>query len=183
MNAHFGIRSPLRLPPDREHWNRSHHASPEHPAINIGGIHHVTDANRPSSDVLFMNGSEQSWHENQLKKQIALEKWDATMAIIAGGQTKDAIRWRQIIGQDNSHTRSKTEFERSAIPDLERHLEILLALEQRIKQHEPKTEEALETCIQLAREDVDHPGTNLTIVEAMQARRPNGTKSRLRPHL
>jgi hypothetical protein len=98
------------------------------------------------------------------------------MAIIAGGQTKDAIRWRQIIGQDNSHTRSKTEFERSAIPDLERHLEILLALEQRIKQHEPKTEEALETCIQLAREDVDHPGTNLTIVEAMQARRPNGNQ-------
>ena len=121
-----------------------------------------------------MNGNEQSWHENQLKKQIALEKWDATMAIIAGGQTKDAIRWRQIIGQGISHTRSKTEFERSALPDLERHLEILLALKQRIKRHEPKTDEALETCIQFAREDVDHPGKNLTLIEAMQAGKSNG---------
>jgi hypothetical protein len=65
------------------------------------------------------------------------------MAIIAGGQTKDAIRWRQIVG---------SEFEPSALPDIERHPEI------RLKQHEPKTNEALEACIQLAREDVDFRG-------------------------
>jgi hypothetical protein len=72
-----------------------------------------------------MNGSDQSYHEMQIKKQVILEKWDATIALIAGGQTKEAIRWRQLIGHGITQTRSKTEFEREAFPDLERHLDIL----------------------------------------------------------
>jgi hypothetical protein len=95
------------------------------------------------------------------------------MSMIAGGQTKDAIRWRQIIGQAITHTRSKTEFER-ALADLERHLDILLALEKRLKTDAPKSDEALETCIVKAREDVDRPGKNTTLLEAMQAGKVNG---------
>jgi hypothetical protein len=147
---------------------------PHFEAINIGGTHHVIDANRPTSDALFMNGSDQSYHEMQIKKQVILEKWDATIALIAGGQTKEAIRWRQLIGHGITQTRSKTEFEREALPDLERHLDILLALEQRIQAETPKTDEELKACIQKARDDVDHPGANLSLAEAMHVGKPNG---------
>jgi hypothetical protein len=141
---------------------------PHFEAINIGGSHHVSEENRPSSDILFQNGSDASYHEMLLKKQIALEKWDATMAIIPGGQTKDAIRWRQIISQAITQTRSKTEFEREALPDLERHLGILLALEGLLKKDNPKSDEELEASIRQAVEDVDHPGKKITLLDAMR---------------
>jgi hypothetical protein len=141
---------------------------PHFDAINIGGGQHFATEARPSSEILFQPGSEQSYYEMQVKKVVALEKWDATMAMLAGGQTKDAIRWRQIIGQAITHTRSKTEFEREALPDLMRHLDILLALEQRLKTDAPKTDEALEACIRMAREDVDHPGKDQTLLEMIE---------------
>ena len=112
-----------------------------------------------------------------LKKQIALEKWESTMQILAGGQTKDAIRWRQIIGQSITHTRSRTEFEREALPDLLRHFDILLALESRLKKDSPKTDGELEACIQMAVEDVDHPGKNATLLEAMLHKSVESVKS------
>lgn len=137
-------------------------------SINIGGSHAPTsESDRPSSSVLFTRGDERSAHENMIQKQILLEKWAGTMAIIAGGQTKENIRMRQIIGQTITKTRSQTEFERSALPDLQRHLDILLALEARLKTDQPKTEEELVACINMATEDADHPGKNLSFVEAM----------------
>lgn len=150
---------------------------PHFDAINIGGGQHFAPADRPTSEILFQHGSDASYYELQVKKVVALEKWDATMAIIAGGQTKDAIRWRQIIGQAITHTRSKTEFEREALQDLERHLDILMALEKRLKVDAPKTDEALEACIAMAREDVDHPGREMTLVEMvnMGATKQSGT--------
>ena len=138
-------------------------------AINIGGSHAPSvRADAASTSVLFTNGDERSFAEMAIKKQIALEKWAATMAMIAGGQTKDAIRMRQIIGQTITHTRSQTEFERENLPELLRHLDILLALEQRLKKESPKTDDDLVACIGMAVEDADHPGKNLTLVEAMQ---------------
>lgn len=134
-------------------------------SICIGGAHAVAATDRPSSAALFENGNEQSYYELQVKKVVALEKWDATITLIAGGQTKEAIRWRQIIGQGITHTRSRTEFEREALPDLERHLDILLAFERRLKTDAPKTDQDLEACIVKAREDVDHPGRELTLIE------------------
>src|SRR5579864_304731 len=142
-------------------------------SINIGGAHAVAQTERPSSSVLFQTGDERSAHEEQIKKQIALEKWEGAMSILAGGQTKDAIRMRQIIGQAITHTRSKTEFEREGLPELQRHLDILLALEERMKKDPPKTDEDLVACIEMATEDVDHPGKNLSLLEAMQMGKAN----------
>jgi hypothetical protein len=140
--------------------------APHFASIAIGGAHHPGDPSRPNSEVLFQNGSDLSYGEMLLKKQIALEKWDATMSLIAGGQTKDAIRQRQLIGEGITHTRSKTQFQAEALPDLERHLDILLALEKRLKLDSPVTDADLTACIQMAREDVDHPGKNVTLLEA-----------------
>src|SRR5581483_1384723 len=147
-------------------------------SINIGGSHAPTNAaDSPSSAILFQPGSEQSYSEMLLKKQIALEKWDATINLIAGGQTKDAIHMRQIIGQSITHTRSRTEFERENLPELQRHLDILLALEQRLKKDSPKTDDELGACIAMATEDVDHPGKNASFAEAFTAGKPNGTEA------
>jgi len=154
---------------------------PHFDSIAIGGVHNVGgDPTRPGSEGLFRSGSDQSYHEMQLRKQIALEKWDATMALIAGGQVKADIRKRQLIGEGITFTRSKTQFMASALPDLERHLDILLALERRLKIDNPTKDEDLAECIRLAREDVDHPGKNLSLLEVRLAQsvaeveKPNG---------
>lgn len=131
---------------------------PHFDAINIGGGHHVTDEDRPKSDVLFQNGEERSYHEMQIKKDILIEKWDGTMAVIAGGQTKDAITKRAIIGPTITGTRSKTEFERQDLLAIERQVLILMGLEKRLKTDNPVTESDLIACIGMATEDVDNPG-------------------------
>jgi len=56
---------------------------------------------------------------------------------------------------------------------VERHRDTLLALEQRVQAGTPNTDEELKACIQKARDDVDHPGANLSLVEAMHGK-PNG---------
>jgi hypothetical protein len=78
-------------------------------SINIGGGHAMVNAEHGTSAVLFDNDStsERSYYEAALKRQIALEKWQATMAIIAGGQTKDSIRMRRIVGETITGTRSQ----------------------------------------------------------------------------
>lgn len=71
-------------------------AKPHFDAINIGGGQHFATDARPSSEILFQPRLRAGLLRMQVKKVVALEKWDATMAMLAGGQTKDAIRWRQI---------------------------------------------------------------------------------------
>jgi hypothetical protein len=137
-------------------------------SINIGGAHAVNQPEH-SSAILFDNdnASERSYFEAALKKQIALEKWAATMAIIAGGQTKDSIRMRRIVGETITGTRSQTEFERQQLDAILRSLQVLLALENRLKLDSPSTEEEIKACCAMAVEDVDHPGKNATLLEAM----------------
>jgi hypothetical protein len=140
---------------------------PHFDQINIGGSHNVMTGDRPPSSLLFENGSEQSQHEWLVKKQILIEKWDATMAVLAGGQTKEAIGRRAIIGPAITGTRSKTEFERQDISAIERQVAILLALEARLKTDAPATNDDLQACIAMAVEDVEHPGKQKTLLEAM----------------
>lgn len=141
--------------------------APHFESINIGGSHNVMPAAVPSS-VFFQPGSDASAHEYTIKKQIALEKWDATMSVIAGGQTKDAIRARSIIGTTITGSRSKTEFENQSLPIILRQLEILLALEERMKLDTPADERALANCIAMAIKDVENPEhKSVTLLEAM----------------
>src|SRR5579864_733789 len=67
-------------------------------SINIGGANAIAHSDRPSTSVLFQSGDERSRHEQEIKRQILLEKWQGTMELIAGGQTKDNIKKRAIIG-------------------------------------------------------------------------------------
>jgi len=60
---------------------------PHFDTINIGGLHHVT-ASRPNSKVLFQEGSDRSFYETQIRKEIAVQKWDATMDLIAAARKK-----------------------------------------------------------------------------------------------
>lgn len=147
---------------------------PHFETINIGGKHFVEDSSRPKSDILFQPGSEHSFYENQEKRVIALEKWQATMEIIAGGQTKDNIRKRAIIGEAITGTRSRTEFERKSLDELIRAVAVLVALENRLKTDNPSSDDDLKACVEMAIEDVDHPGKNLTLLEAMD---PTGRKA------
>jgi hypothetical protein len=129
---------------------------PHFEQINIGGSHNVM-ANTVGSSVLFAPGSDQSNYELFIKRTIALEKWDATIGVIAGGQTKDAIKMRSVIGVSITGTRSKTEFERQSLTLIERQLEILLALEVRLKQDQPSSDRELANLIAMAVKDVENP--------------------------
>ncbi len=142
--------------------------SPHFEQINIGGSHNVMAPDRAPSSILFTPGSEQSEYEGHIKKQIALEKWEASMGAIAGGQTREAIRIRKIIGCSITGTSSKTEFERESLTVIDRQLAILLALEERFKTDQPSTERDLNNCIRMAMEDVDNPEhKKVTMLEAM----------------
>lgn len=146
---------------------------PHFDAINIGGAqgHHVTEEGRPTSDVLFEAGEESSYYEQRIQRDILLEKWDGAIALIAGGQTKESITRRAIIGRNITGTLSKTEFERQPFLDIERQVLTLLVLEKLIKQMPPKDEDALIDLITAAQNTVqDHPGADLTLLEAMQGK-------------
>jgi hypothetical protein len=141
--------------------------APHFEQINIGGSHNVM-ANTVGSSVLFQPGSEQSNYEMQIKRQIALEKWDGTMDAIAGGQTGDAKKKRSIIGISITGTKSRTEFERQSLPVILRQVEILEALEARMKLDTPATDRDLTNCIAMAVKDVENPQhKNITLLEAM----------------
>jgi len=143
---------------------------PHFEQINIGGSHNVM-AHTVGSSVLFEAGSDASAYEFQIKKTIAIEKWDGTMEMIAGGQTKENIRKRGIIGVSITGTRSKTEFERQPLTLIERQVQILLALEERLKTDSPTTDGELRNVIRMATEDVENPEhKSVTLLEAMLGR-------------
>jgi hypothetical protein len=140
--------------------------APHFEQINIGGSHNVM-AHTVGSSVLFAPNSEASSYEHEIKRTIALEKWDATMAAIAGGQTKEAIRARLIIGVTITATKSRTEFERQSLPVIEGQVKILEALEARMKLDTPATERDLTNCIAMAIKDVENPEhKSITLLEA-----------------
>jgi hypothetical protein len=153
-------------------------------SISIGGAHATVNAEHGSSAVLFDSdsSSERSYYEAALKRQIALEKWQATMAIIAGGQTKDSIRMRRIVGETITGTRSQTEFERQPLDAILRSLRVLLALENRLKLDSPASDDEIKACCAMAVEDVDHPGKNMTMLEAMLAKSVESVNGRRGPH-
>jgi hypothetical protein len=147
-------------------------------AIAIGGAHHV-GGQGPDTSALFAVGNEQSAHENSIRKQIAIEKWDGTITMLAAGSTGQAQRHRAIIGAEITGTRSKTEFERLPLSRIEGHLLVLLALEKRWEL--PGSEDDLRAMIQLAQQDVEneyHSGKGKTLLEVRLEQSLNGGKIR-----
>ncbi len=107
---------------------------PHFEAINIGGIHHVTDLGAPSSSVLFQNGNDQSYHEAMLKKVQSLEDWYATMDMILPGRTDEGKRQRMLVTEAITGVRSKTRFESYDVSQLLQCVGWLLCFESRAKQ-------------------------------------------------
>jgi hypothetical protein len=107
---------------------------PHFEAINIGGIHHVTDLGSPSSAALFQNGNEQSYHEAILKKTAALEDWFATMDMILPGRTDEGKRQRMLVTEAITGVRSKSRFESYDVSQLLQCVGWLLSFEHRVKQ-------------------------------------------------
>lgn len=144
-------------------------------SINIGGTNAIARTDGPSTSVLFQSGDERSHHEREIKKQIVLEKWQGTIDLIAGGQTKENIRKRAVIGETITGTRSRTEFEQCSLEELQRCVNILMKLEERLKTDKATTDEDLKACCTLAVDDVDHPGRSLTLAEVvLVGAKPNG---------
>lgn len=135
-------------------------------SINIGGSHAPTQ-NDHGASILFQQGSDQSYAEQQIKRTVALEKWITTMNMIASGQTAAEKRTRLIIGVTISRTKSQTEFERQPLAEIERQVAVLEALEDRIKLEPPANERALEGLIAMAVKDVADPEhKQTTLLEA-----------------
>ena len=71
-------------------------------------------------------------------------------------------------------TSSQTEFERKPLQEVQRCVNVLIALEKRLAIDGPATDQDLRACCAIAAEDVDHPGKNATFAEALTAGKPNG---------
>lgn len=150
-------------------------------SLNIGGSHEVS--NGTTSSILFQRGSEESYAEKKVKVDIAIEKWDATMALIAGGQTKENIAKRGLIGESITGTRSKTEFERQPLYEIEKQVAVLMTLEQKLKTDPPKDDSDLRALIAMAQDEIAlvHVGAGMSLLEVMQAGKVNGAAQQDQP--
>ena len=145
---------------------------PHFDAIAIGGVHHVTDFTAGSA-ALFQNGSEQSYHEQALKKITVLENWYATMDMILPCRTDEGKRQRMLVTEAITGLRSKSQFEAYDLTQLLPCVGWLLCLEQRIKAEGwglPVTKVSdsdLLAQVLMARDDFREGYKNTTLLEAM----------------
>jgi hypothetical protein len=130
-------------------------------SINIGGGQAVAVTNHNTS-ILFENGDERSAHEYQLKRDVAFEKWDATMVSLgASGTGKIETKMRMLLGEKITGTRSKTEFGQQSLQQIMRHVSTLMQAERLIKNSgvaleawaKPEYDEKLNELVDLARAD------------------------------
>src|ERR1043166_3449370 len=105
---------------------------PHFDMIAIGRVHHV-GGGTTDSRVLFESGSDQSYHEGQVKRTIAMEKFAALLSLAYGGMTEVAKRARSIIGHEITGTFSQTEMqERLTLVELENAANIMARMKERI---------------------------------------------------
>ncbi len=139
-------------------------------SIGIGGSHAPVRSDHETS-ILFQQGSEQSYTEQQIKRTVALEKWLTTMNLIAPGQGAAEKKARLIIGVTISRTKSQTEFERQSLPEIERHVQIIEALEARMRREQTSLDKIadkdLRFLLAMAEKDVENPEhAQVTTLEA-----------------
>ena len=130
-------------------------------SINIGGVQAVIRSDQ-NTGVLFQSGDERSIHEQQLKRDAAFEKWDATMISLgASGTGKVETKMRMLLGEKITGTRSKTEFSQQSLSQIVRHVSTLMQAERLIKNSDvtiekwsqPESDAKLDELIALARRD------------------------------
>jgi hypothetical protein len=145
-------------------------------SINIGGSHAPVRTDH-SSAVLFQPGDERSTHEYLVKRDVAFEKWDATMVSLgAAGTGKAETKMRMLLGEKITGTRSKTEFGQQSLQDVMRHVSTLMQAERLIKNSgvaieswvKPESEAKLDELVKLARAD----WSEMTFVDAWAPKQP-----------
>lgn len=145
---------------------------PHFDTINIGGIHHVTDFN-PGSSVLFQSKSEQSWHEQAIKKDECLENWYAGMDAVLPGRTDEGKRQRMLVTEAITGVRSKTRFESYDVSQLLPCVGWLMVFEDRVKREgwalpiKDVKDADLLAQVELAKEDFRAGSKNTTLLEVM----------------
>lgn len=148
-------------------------------SLNIGGSHEAS--NGTTSNSLFQRGSEESYTERKTKVQIAIEKWDATMDILAGGQKAENKKLRQLLGESITGTRSKTEFERQPLHEIEKQVAILMTLERKMKVDPPQNEADLQALVAMCQDEIAmvHVGAGMSLLEVMQAGKVDAAPERI----
>ena len=102
-------------------------------SLNIGGAQASVRTDHNTS-ILFESGDERSAHEHQVKRDVAFEKWDATMVSLgAAGTGKVETKMRMLLGEKITGTRSKTEFNQQSLQQVLRHVSTLMQAELMIK--------------------------------------------------
>ena len=145
-------------------------------SIGIGGAQAAVISNH-NTGILFESGDERSAHEYQVKRDVAFEKWDATMVSLgAAGTGKAETKMRMILGEKITGTRSKTEFGQQSLQQILRHVITLMQAERLIKNTgvaietwvKPEYEPKLNELIELARAD----WSDTTFMEAWAPKGP-----------
>jgi len=128
-------------------------------SLNIGGTQAAVRTDHNTA-ILFESGDERSAHEYQVKRDVAFEKWDATMVSLgAAGTGKVETKMRMLLGEKITGTRSKTEFGQQSLQQILRHVQTLMVSELMIKNSgvpidkwaSPESDEKLTELVKLAR--------------------------------
>lgn len=145
-------------------------------SLNIGGTQASVRTDHNTA-ILFESGDERSAHEYQVKRDVALEKWDATMVSLgASGTGKVETKVRMVLGEKITGTRSKTEFVQQSLQQIMRHVSTLMQAELMIKNSgltletwiKPEYDEKLDKLIEMSRAD----WTELTFMDAWAPKPP-----------
>lgn len=140
-----------------------------------GGFKYVLEAFRPhvefiqkiagvampktTSEEMVPLGDTDFFRERKMRT-AALEEWDATMELVFPGQSAANKRARVIAGEAISGCRSRTKLEALTSAELQVCVDILMALEKRIKLEKslgssaPESEADLKSMIEMAKEDL-----------------------------
>lgn len=113
----------------------------------------VVDSSRTSEGMFDRNGDSE-YHRNRQQKTVAIEDWDATMAVIFPGQDAASKGMRAKVGEALTGVRSKTAFEALPLDVLQRCALTLRCFEKRMKIDSPSTPEDVLGLVEMAKEDV-----------------------------
>lgn len=139
----------------------------------------VTLASGSSEESIADDGRGDYYHRQQ-QKQILVEEWEASMEIMFPGNTGAMKKARMLVGEAVTGVRSFTKFQSFPVEQIENSLRILTALESRLKETVPSSDEKLLELVQVAMDDVLHPGKRLSLLEVMAhsaaGKKANGRK-------
>jgi hypothetical protein len=120
-----------------------------------------------SSETMIDNSGRADYYASQNEREALLEEWDATMDLIAAGQTGEAKKIRAIVGEVFTGERSRKRFEEKSIPQIQSAVLQLMSFEKRIARDRPNSEEEWKTLANLCHTEIAEPGKKKSLLEIM----------------